>query len=173
MTAAAITATSISAADFRKAMRQLAGGISVITVGRGDERTGLTVTSVSSLSAEPPAIIFCINRSSSSWDVLRQQRVFAGNVLPPSLEAVADRFSGRGGLKGLDRYEGANWSTIATGASVLEGAVAALDCELEETIERHTSAIVIGRVIAVRVKNENDTPEALAYWQGTYAALRR
>ncbi len=81
-------------------MRELAGGISVITVGRGEDRTGLTVTSVTSLSADPPLVLFCLNRSSSSWDVLRTQRIFAINFLPASLKAVAERFSGFGGLKG-------------------------------------------------------------------------
>jgi flavin reductase (DIM6/NTAB) family NADH-FMN oxidoreductase RutF len=54
-------------AQFRGAMRHLFGGVSVITVGDGDTRTGLTVTSTIPLSTDPPTILVSVNRSSSSW----------------------------------------------------------------------------------------------------------
>ena len=165
-------AAGIDAAAFRSAMRQLAGGISTITVGQDDDRTGLTVTSVSALSAEPPALVFCINRSSSSWPVLQRRRAFAVNVLPPAHQSVADRFSGRNGIKGVDRYEGARWGTLVTGTPVLKDALAVLDCEVEELVERFTSAVVIGRVVAAQVRSEDAEPEALAYWRGAYGILR-
>jgi flavin reductase (DIM6/NTAB) family NADH-FMN oxidoreductase RutF len=156
---------------FRRAMRQLPGGASVITLGRGEDISGLTVTSVSSLAAEPPTIIFCINRSSSSWPVLSRHRAFAVNVLGPQHVAVAERFSGRGGIKGAARFADANWLTLVTGTPVLEQALAVLDCEVEEIIERHTSAIVVGRVVAVKVEEEAATPVSLAYWRGQFGAL--
>lgn len=158
---------------FRHAMRQLAGGISAITVGADDDRTGLTVTSVSSLSAEPPAVVFCINKSSSSWPVLFHRRAFAVNVLSPQQRAIAERFSGRGGAKGLARYEGAAWAKLRTGTPVLRDALAVLDCEVEELIERFGSAVVIGRVLAAEVLNEDVETHALAYWRGTYGIVRR
>lgn len=157
---------------FRGAMRQLAGGISAITVGEGDDRTGLTVTSVSSLSASPPSLVFCINQSSSSWEVLVRRRAFAVNVLPPAQRPVADRFSGRGGIKGSARYEGARWSTLATGTPILEDALAVLDCEVEQLVELFGSAVVIGRVVAVAVQGEESEREALTYWRGQYGVLR-
>lgn len=162
----------VDATAFRTAMRQLAGGISAITVGQDEDRTGLTVTSVASLSADPPLLVFCINRSSSSWPVLVRRRAFAVNVLPPTQIAVADRFSGRGGVKGLARYDGARWSKLATGTPVLRDALAVLDCELEELVERFGSAVVIGRVVAAAVQSEDAEPEALTYWRGTYGILR-
>ena len=158
-------------AVFRRAMRQLPGGASVITLGRGDDISGLTVTSVSSLAAEPPTVIFCINRSSSSWPVLARHRAFAVNVLGPQHVAVAERFSGRDGTKGAARFAEANWLTLVTGTPVLEQALAVLDCEVEEIIERHTSAIVVGRVVAVKVEEEATTPVSLAYWRGRFGAF--
>ncbi|MCC7252187.1 flavin reductase family protein [Hyphomicrobium sp.] len=162
----------VDAAAFRSAMRQLAGGISAITVGQDDDRTGLTVTSVSSLSADPPSLVFCINRSSSSWPVLVRRRTFAVNVLSPAQIGVAERFSGRGGAKGAARYEGVRWSRLVTGTPVLRDALAVLDCEVEELVERFGSAVVIGRVVAAEVRVEAAEPEALAYWRGTYGILR-
>src|SRR3954454_6489279 len=71
----------ISSPDFRSAMRELAGGISVVTAGSPTERTGLTASSVTALSAEPPALLVCVNRSSSTFPVIERRGAFAVNVL--------------------------------------------------------------------------------------------
>jgi flavin reductase (DIM6/NTAB) family NADH-FMN oxidoreductase RutF len=154
--------------SFREAMRHLPGGVSVISVGRGESRTGLTATSVSSLSLDPPTILVSINRSSSSFPVLLEHRSFGVNVLSAGHRDVADRFAGRDGAQGVQRYEGARWLTLSTGTPLLEDAVVALDCEVEELIERHSHAIVIGRVQGVRL---NGGPSALVYWRGEYDQL--
>jgi flavin reductase (DIM6/NTAB) family NADH-FMN oxidoreductase RutF len=154
--------------DFRSALRHLAGGVSVITTGQGEDRTGLTVTSLSSLSAEPPTVMFGLNLSSSTFPVLARHRSFGVNFLSAAQKQVADRFAGRGGEKGSARYAEAEWREGHTGAPLLAGALAALDCELEELIERHSHAIVIGRVREVRL-GTNDA--ALLYWRGDYERL--
>ena len=71
----------VSSSDFRGAMRQLTGGVSVITAGRGMDISGMTVTSVSSLSVEPPALIVSINRGASSWPLLERYGFFGVNIL--------------------------------------------------------------------------------------------
>src|SRR5450755_1649285 len=95
-----------SSTDFRAAMRQLTGGVSVITVGRGKDITGMTVTSVSSLSVEPPALIVSINRESSSWPLLKRYGSFGVNILTADQLDIAERFTCKGGLKGC-----AQWTT--------------------------------------------------------------
>jgi flavin reductase (DIM6/NTAB) family NADH-FMN oxidoreductase RutF len=154
--------------DFRAAMRQLAGGVAVVTVGRGEDLTGLTVTSVSSLSAEPPTVMFGLNLASSSFPVLQRHRSFGVNFLTATQKQIADRFAGRNGAKGIARYAEAEWSTGVTGAPLLTGALASLDCEVEELIERHSHAIVVGRVREVR-PGRNDA--ALVYWRGDYERI--
>lgn len=155
-------------------MRGLAGGVSAVTVGDGEDadKTGMTVTSVSSLSAEPPALVFCINQTSSSWPVLLRRRAFAVNVLSSDQQLVADRFSGRGGAKGSARYEGAEWTRLATGTPVLRDALAVLDCEVEQIVELFGSAVVIGRVVAAEVRPEDTPARPLTYWRGTYGFVR-
>ena len=158
----------ISAGDFRNAMRHLTGGVSVITAGRGDDITGMTVTSVSSLSVDPAALIVSVNRESSSWPVLQRHGVFGVNILTSDQLDIAERFAGKGGLKGADRFAGAQWFTRASGAPLLVGALAAIDCEVEDVIERHSHAIVIGRVLDMQLSSRT---AALAYWQGQYVAI--
>src|SRR6218665_3876124 len=97
--AAAAPPSEAEVAAFKAAMRHLAGAVSVITTGRGDQRTGFTATSVSSFSMEPPAMLVCLNRTSSSWPVLQEHQGFCINVLAHDQLHVADRFAGRGGAK--------------------------------------------------------------------------
>jgi flavin reductase (DIM6/NTAB) family NADH-FMN oxidoreductase RutF len=158
----------VSPVDFRGAMRHLAGGVSVITVGRGKDITGMTVTSVSSLSVDPPSLIVSINRASSSWPLLQRLGFFGVNILTADQLDVAERFTGKGGLKGAERFAGAEWIPGASGVPLLAGALAAIDCEVEDIVERHSHAIVIGRVLDIRLSSRT---AALAYWQGQYVAI--
>ncbi len=136
-------------ASLKSAMRSMSGGVSVVTAGVGEERTGATVTSATALSVDPPTMIVNINRSSSSWPIISRYGHFCVNILNADQQDVADRFAGKGGLKGPARYDGAEWYTLASGASALRGALAAIDCEVDEVIERHSHAIILGRVVSI------------------------
>ena len=158
----------VTASDFRNAMRQLTGGVSVITAGKGRDISGMTVTSVSSLSVEPASLIVSLNRESSSWPLVKRYGFFGVNILTSDQLDIAERFTGKGGLKGADRFAGAKWTTRASGVPLLAEALAAIDCEVEDVVERHSHAIVIGRVLDVAVSART---AALAYWQGRYVAI--
>jgi flavin reductase (DIM6/NTAB) family NADH-FMN oxidoreductase RutF len=132
--------------------------------------SGMTVTSVSSLSVEPPALIVSINRGASSWPLLTRYGFFGVNILTADQIDVAERFSGKDGLKGADRFRGAEWTTRALGVPLLVGALAAIECEVEEIVERHSHAIVIGRVLDLQLSTRT---AALAYWQSQYVAIDR
>ncbi len=158
----------VASDDFRGAMRHLAGGVSVITAGRARDITGMTVTSVSSLSVDPASLIVSINRESSSWPLIKRYGFFGVNILTADQIDIAERFTGKGGLKGADRFAGAEWITRASGVPLLVGALAAIDCEVEDIVERHSHAIVIGRVLDLQLSTRT---AALAYWQGQYVAI--
>ena len=159
-----------SQGDFRGAMRQLTGGVSVITAGRGKDISGMTVTSVSSLSLDPPALIVSVNRGASSWPLVKRYGFFGVNILTADQIDVAERFAGKDGLKGAERFAGAQWTTRVSGVPLLSGTLAAIDCEVEEIVERHSHAIVIGRVLDLQLSTRT---AALAYWQGQYVAIDR
>ena len=160
--------TEPSPKEFRDAMRAFVGNCSVITTGEGDAATSLIVTSAISLSAEPPLLLACINRSSSSWPVLKESGKFGWSSLGAAHQPVAERFSGFGGVKGPARYDGAEWETAVTGARLLTGAPTAFDCTVEEMIDRATHSILIGRVQAIRI---TEGAGALIYWNGAYRSL--
>jgi len=146
-------------------MRRLASGVCVVTLGANGERSGLTATSVSSLSAEPPTVLVCVNRAASSYPAFERFGAFAVNVLAADHREIADRFAGLTEAKGAERFAGAHWAPLPGGGVCLAESVAVLDCELEERIERHSHAIVIGRVRRVMIGASSG---ALIYWRGGY-----
>ncbi len=82
-------------------------------------------------------------------------------------QSIADRFAGKGGIKGVERYADAEWYALESGALALAGALASVDCAVEDVIERHTHAIVIGRVLKV----VTGSGEPLLYHNGGYRLL--
>ena len=158
----------ITTPTLKAAMRNFSGGVSVITAGIGEERTGATVTSATALAVDPPTMIVNINRTSSTWPVIERYRHFCINLLSREQQRVAERFSGVDGTKGAARYDGAEWIRLASGASALAGALAAIDCEVEEIIERHSHAIILGRVVAITA----GTGEPIVYHNGRYGGVQ-
>ncbi|MBX4937571.1 flavin reductase family protein [Rhizobium binae] len=158
----------ISETDFKLSMRHLAGAVSVITVGGGQDRTGFTATSVSSFSAEVPSVIVSVNRASSSWPVLQRYGCFCVNVLAADQQQVAQSFAGFDGRKGVERFGNAGWYRLTSGAPVLENALTVLDCKLEAEFHHHSHAILIGHICAIQVR-QGIGP--LIYWRGGYREL--
>ena len=153
--------------QFRSVMRRLAGGVVVITAGRGDDITGMTVTSLTSLSATPPRLLVSINRQASSFPLIERYRTFGVNILGADQEALADRFSD-GQLKGRQRFEGAAWSAGASGVPLLTNALATVECQAEEIMERHSHAIIVGRLLGMEL---SPGLSGLVYWNGQYVEI--
>ena len=101
---------------------------------------------------------------------MKRHGFFGVNILTSDQIDIAERFTGKGGLKGAARFAGAEWVTRVSGVPLLVGALAAIDCEVEDIVERHSHAIVIGRVLDLRLSTRT---AALAYWQGQYVAIDR
>ena len=91
---------------------------------------------------------------------------FALNYLASDQQAIADAFGGKGPAKGADRFTLGTWGTLETGAPILTDAAGAIDCVLEETIERHGVVIALGRVVDFATS----TRDALIFLRGKYVS---
>lgn len=162
----------IDAADFRRGMRQLAAAVSVIATEHGGQRAGMTATSVSSLTADPPQLGVAINRNNASYAAVVGSRRFAVNVLSHEQAEIAASFAGMLGLQGEARFGAGNaaWGQLLTGAPVLGGAAASFDCELVQEVELSSHVLMVGLVRAVRV---TPTTTPLLFMDGTWASLVR
>ena len=155
--------------QFRSVMRRLAGGVSIITAGRDGDITGMTVTSLTSLSADPPRLLVNIHRRASSFSLIQRDGRFAVNILGSNQREIADRFS-NGRLKGKQRFENIAWSAGQSGMPLLGQALAAVECEVDEIIERFSHGIVIGRLLSITL---SDRLSSLVYWNGQYVEIKR
>jgi flavin reductase (DIM6/NTAB) family NADH-FMN oxidoreductase RutF len=153
---------------YLEALRQLPRAVSVVTFQRGADWFGLTATSLSSLSLEPPTILLSFDCAANISLAAATKAPFGVSVLAASHAEIADRFR-RGALvePGPDDFEG-SWVAAATGVVVRSDAVAALECESEEIIDRHGRAIVIGRI---RNVFKSGGSGALVYWRGAYNSI--
>lgn len=151
--------------DYRALMRHQAGAVTVIAAGPPGQRSGITATAFSSLSDDPPAILACVRLRSSVYDIIRQAGHFSVNILASNQQNVAETFSGRTGQAGEDRFDGLAWSALTSGAPVLEGALANLDCRLTDQHVFATHSIFIGIVQDGRFRVE---AKPLLYFRNDY-----
>lgn len=153
--------------QFRDAMRQVAGAVTVVTTrGINGEPRGVTATAVCSLTVEPPSVIACINRDTWVGQFAPESGNFCVNVLTREQQAVAETFAGRTTLAAADRFQIGDWSDHETGAPVLEGPIASFDCDLEQAVDFATHVILIGRVR--KTMSRNSDAEPLVYVGGAF-----
>ena len=164
------TIDSISPApdSFRLALRGLVGQVSVITLTHLGEETGLTLTSANALSTNPPMLIACINRSASAHGGLALGTVIGWQVLGADQQAVAERFSGMGGLRGAARFLGADWHDDQ-GAKLLVGANMACAARIESLSDHASHTVVIAKILSLYSAPQAGT---LGSRDGAYIALR-
>jgi flavin reductase (DIM6/NTAB) family NADH-FMN oxidoreductase RutF len=153
--------------DCLEALGQLPRAVSVVTFQRGADWFGVTATSVSFLSIEPPTLLISFD-GPPRISPAAPQAPFGVSVLAASHAEIADRF-GRGAPVAArsDDFEG-TWVTTPSGVVLRSDAVAALECETEEILDRHGRAIVIGRI---RNVFKIGGCGALVYWRGAYNSI--
>jgi flavin reductase (DIM6/NTAB) family NADH-FMN oxidoreductase RutF len=137
----------VSRETFCGALRRFASGVSVVAAGEGRNRRGMTVSAFSSVSAEPPTVLVCINAESSSHDSIVSADTFSVNILSGHQRPVALLFAGHTGVQGADRFEEDSWEQGVHGAPVLEGALQSLICAKTAGYRAGTHTILIGRVV--------------------------
>lgn len=160
-----LDAATMNADSYRALMRHQAGAVTVIASGEAGHRAGLTATAVSSLSDSPPTLLVCVHKRAGAHAVITRSRAFSVNILASDQQAIAERFAGKQGIGGDARFAVGEWSPLATGAPVLQGALASLDCVLHEEHAFTTHSIFIGRVVGGAFRSEADP---LLYFRGDY-----
>jgi flavin reductase (DIM6/NTAB) family NADH-FMN oxidoreductase RutF len=154
---------------FHSALRRFAGGVSIITAGRGDEITGATIASLTLLSVEPPRLLINISRESSAFPLMVRHGWFGINILGSDQLDLADRFS-TPQLTGRQRFEGVAWAPGSSGVPLLQHAQAAIECEVDEIIERYANAIIVGRPEEIDL---SPRLSSLLYWNEQYVEVDR
>jgi 3-hydroxy-9,10-secoandrosta-1,3,5(10)-triene-9,17-dione monooxygenase reductase component len=150
--------------EFRAALRTFATGVAVVTTASGSKRCGLTINSFNSVSLDPPMVLWSIARASPSLPVFREARRFAVNVLADDQEDLSRQFA----APAADKFAGVRLCRGELGLPLIEGAAAHFECELATTYEAGDHLIMLGRVIAIRRRED---PALLVLALGGYKRL--
>ncbi|MEZ0212548.1 MAG: flavin reductase family protein [Xanthobacteraceae bacterium] len=153
--------------EFKKGMRRLAAGVSLITTVKDGVPYGLVATSASAMTSEPPTLLVCINRSASCHDQISEAGIFCINVLEQEDVALAALFSNS--QRRHERFDEGAWQSLKTGAPVLQSSAVAFDCVVDKAISYETHTIFIGRIKAMVCKDSDVDP--LVYLNGSFRKL--
>jgi flavin reductase (DIM6/NTAB) family NADH-FMN oxidoreductase RutF len=156
----------LTRAEFFAIMSAFPTGVAVVTAldEQGAPR-GLTAQSVASVSAEPPLLLVCIDRSSRTLVAARARGRFAVNFLRADRGALCARFAS----KAEDKFDGVVWHASANGMPVLhKDSLAHTECTIELELEAGDHVVLIGLAIGGKPPSPGDVP--LVYYRRTFAA---
>lgn len=155
----------VTPVEFKSGMRYLASAVTIIATECDGARAGMTATAVSSLTADPPMLLVCVNKNATSHEPICRSGRFSINVLSADDLAVAQRFA-TGDM--TSRFQVGRWAALRSGGLTLESALVTFDCMLKQSIPIETHSIFIGQVAEVIVRPERSP---LAYVDGQYAGV--
>jgi 4-nitrophenol 2-monooxygenase / 4-nitrocatechol 4-monooxygenase, reductase component len=153
----------LSPDEFRDIIGRFASGVTVITATHAGESRGSTASAVSSLSLEPPMVLVCLNKSSSTGRTVAAAGHFAINILAEDQAEEAMRFAGRA----RDKFAGVAVTLGEYGDPLLSGALATLECRVVEEVTGGTHSVFLAEV--ERACGRTGTP--LAYFRGQFGRL--
>ncbi len=158
---------AVSSEEFRNVLRHFPAGVTIVAVRAGDEVHGLTVSAFASISPQPPLIMVIIDHRHRAYRLFEQNgAVFSVNILRQDQVELSNRFAW---VKDEDRFAVGDWREASTGAPVLAGSLAWMDCTIYGRYAAETNTLYVGEVQAAHVP-EPDAPPLL-YWNRGYRRL--
>jgi flavin reductase (DIM6/NTAB) family NADH-FMN oxidoreductase RutF len=156
---------SVSQAELKNAYARWATGVTIVTARAGDRIHGMTVSAFTEVSLEPPLVLVCLDRTTNTQHVIAEGGSFAVNILARGQESLAKLFACDGAED--RRFSDLHCVTGATGAPLLAGSVASLDCRLEAAHEAGDHIIYVGEVVGLQLSDG----EPLLFYNRGYCGL--
>lgn len=154
--------------QFLEGMSRAATFVAVVTTDGEAGRFGVTISSLTSVSADGdyPSLLACLHHLSPAAEAILKNRAFCANLLHEDQHEVSDLFAGRMTAgEHAARFDRTPWAPGTLGQPVLEGATASFQCQVATSVLWETHHIIIGRVMNVRL---SENPSALLYGQRAY-----
>ncbi len=140
--------TGLDQARFREVLGHFATGVTIVTALEDGAPVGFSCQSFAALSLDPPMVVLAPARSSTSWPRIAQAGAFCVNILGEHQEAVCRAFA----ISGGDKFDGVGWTPgPVTGSPVIDGSLAAVECQLGAIFDGGDHEIVTGLVVALEV----------------------
>jgi flavin reductase (DIM6/NTAB) family NADH-FMN oxidoreductase RutF len=161
---------SVDPETMRKTLRLWSCGVTVVTSKHGEERSGMTASSFTSIALEPPLILVCLYKDTLTSRLILASQQFAVSILGESQEAASAQFAGFAELpEGEDRFYQMDTFTGQSGILLLSDAIAWLECNVYATYDGGTHHIFVGEVTAADRKDDPVLP--LVYHNRGYRPL--
>ncbi|QUR69162.1 flavin reductase family protein [Mycobacterium spongiae] len=154
--------------EFRRGMRRLAAGVSIISTQSTAGPLGITATAVTSLTPDPPSVLCCVNKNLVAGNAIRQNRSFCLNLLRQQHHSLARRFAGMDGVSGTAKFDEGAWVTLASGTPALADSLVSFDCQLDRVVEAGTHHVLIGVIHEIRL---GELGNPLVYCGGNFTSL--
>jgi len=126
-------------------MRRFPTGVTIVTTLTDGVPYGFTANAFTSVSVDPPMVLVCVNREASAHPMIARSSIFCVNILSIGQEAIAKLFADH--ARRTDRFEGLATRRGATGAPVIDGCLAYVDCRLAEEHTAGTHTVFLGEVL--------------------------
>ncbi len=154
---------SIEEGEFRAVLGHFASGLVLVTGLHDGQPAGLTCQSFFSLSLDPPLVAMAPGKSSTSWPRVSSTGNICINVLATNQEALARTFA----KSGAEKFAGVGWSPAANGAPRLDGALAWIDCTIQESREAGDHYLVVAQVEDL----ETGSGQPLLFYRGGFGSF--
>ena len=152
--------------EFKKAMQLWASGITVVaTYTEQWGAQGMTATSFSSVSLEPPQILVCINDKADTREGIHKSGHFSVNILTLEQEPVSNEFAG--GASQKERFDNVSWRRGVFDTPILEDCLSSLECRVLQQVRAGTHWIIVGEVLDVVCRSG----DPLLYYRSAYRKL--
>lgn len=151
---------------YREAMARLGAAVNIVTTGTLDTPVGFTASAVCSVTDTPPTLLVCLNRSSRARSAFYEGGALCVNVLASNQQDLSNHFASPNSM--AERFAAGHWQTLATGAPVLQEAVATFDCLISQIVEVGTHSVIFGVVQGILC---HSSAEGLVYFNRRYHAL--
>ncbi len=153
--------------ELKKVLARRVTGVSIVTARDGERVHGMTVSAFSEVSLNPPLVLVCAEKSSHTHPLIAAGKVFALNLLARDQEELSDKFASK--EFEFTRFDGLEYETGTTGAPLIPGAIAQLDCRVVAAHDAGDHVIYVGEVHEVRQREG----EPLLYYRGAYGSLQK
>lgn len=145
---------SFSTREFRDALGLFPTGVTVVTTQGPEHPYGMTANAFASVSLDPPLVLVCVVSGTEGSTSIRNNGVFAVNVLGEHQEELSRYFADRNRPRGWATFEPISHQRAVTGSPVLDGIAAYFDCRLEAAHDAGDHVIFIGRVVAISLNSD-------------------
>jgi flavin reductase (DIM6/NTAB) family NADH-FMN oxidoreductase RutF len=153
--------------QLRESMRYWASGVSIVSSVFEDNSHGMTVSSFTSLSLEPPLVMVALANSTRTYEMVQHSGVFGITLLAQGQQHISNRFAGQH-TENKNRFYGLETFTLQTGSPLLTGGIAFLDCKVAAAHPVGANTLFIGEVVASQVSEQAEMLQPLLYFNRGY-----